>query len=77
MPNESGASQVGNLAAEADEDEAGRRRNYATDDSLVHYDADGLRGVVRDAARSVGEQREAEETQRDDLGGNSIGKKLA
>ena len=74
MPTESGKGQVGNLAPEADEDEEGRRRNYATDDSLVHNDTDGLRGVVGDAARSVGEQQEAEETQRDDLGGNSIGK---
>ena len=76
MSGKSGAGQVGNLAPEADEDEEGRRRNYAPNDSLVHDEADGLGGMVGDAASSVGEQQEAEETQRDDLGGNSIGKKL-
>lgn len=67
VPGESGAGQVGNLAAEADEDDAGRRRHDALDDSLVHDDADGLGCVVGEAARSVREHDEAEQTQRDGL----------
>ena len=71
MPGESGSGQIGNLAAEAHEDEEGRRRHDAPDDPLVHDDADGLRRVVGKAARSVHQEKEAEETQRDGLGPNS------